>query len=347
MVAGQLVANPAFVVPVDGRGDVVLHLAEDDIVWPGFIDFHVHLKLNGVPGPGIDPVALPRMGVFGAADGGSYSWDHVPPDLQHAGIAVRRFVALLPEGLTQHPKAPRYQGLTDDVIERAQQCMATSSPPPVGLKIRLGQHDAFEDERLLRDAVWLARRLGLRVMVHLTGTFLPFDDVQAALDSGDVVTHIFHGRRGSILREGHLDPAVETARSRGIMFDVGHGANHFSWRVFRQSLVEGILPDTISTDMTAKTHHVLPVIDLAYVCSKFVDIAGIPWSQIYQATVATPSELLQMSPPSSVVLLTCRDGDVSFSDAEGEVVRGKRFWQPEVVIDRNRVIRNDRVTERG
>ena len=103
LVAGQLETNPACVASVEGSGDVVLHLAEDDIMWPGFIDFHVHLKSNGVPGPGIDPVALPRMGVFGAADGGSYSWDNVPPDLQHARIATRRFVALLPEGLTQHP----------------------------------------------------------------------------------------------------------------------------------------------------------------------------------------------------------------------------------------------------
>lgn len=347
MVAGELLSNRRLVVPVEETRDIVLRLEDEDIIWPGFIDFHVHLGGVGLPGPGIAPHVLPAMGVFGAADGGSYSWDNPPESvLVDDLVVVRRWVALLPEGLTLHPYAPRYGGLTEVMVERARESLVSTTKPPIGIKIRLGQHDAVEDQRLLLDGVKLARALGLKVMVHVTDASIPFKAIQSALDAGDVVTHIFHGRRGSVMREGRMDPALEVARSRGIILDVGHGANHFSWRVLRQCLAEGLLPDTISTDMTVKTWGRPPVINLAFVCSKFVE-AGLSWSQIYRATVTTPAHFLGMAPPSSLVILKAHRAEVAFPDAEGEVVMGKQYWQPEVVIKDDMVIKNDLITEGG
>ena len=39
------------------------------------------------------------------------------------------------------------------------------------------------------------------------------------------------------------------ARKKGILFDVGHGAGSFSFKIANAALKEEFLPDTISTDM--------------------------------------------------------------------------------------------------
>lgn len=337
---GTLEPNDVLVVTVNEMRDAVIPLQEEDIIWPGFVDVHMHLRADGTHGPGVDPVVPHSMGSMGVADAGSYGWSDIPPSLLMGPMPIRLWVALLPEGLSQHPFAPPYKGVTDAHLDQARQVMNVWHKSIVGIKIRLGQHDVNEDERLLVDGAKLSRTLGIRLMVHVTNSYLPFDAIQAALDSGDVVTHIFHGRRGTIVQNGKLDPSVHVARRRGILLDVGHGANHFAWRVFRECLAQGVLPDTISTDMTQATCGKPPVVNLPYLCSKLI-AAGMSWSHVYHAVVKTPARILKIPQPSGVVILKAYQGPSAFVDSEGVVVWGRQYLQPEVVIDGHRVIRNN------
>jgi dihydroorotase len=68
------------------------------------------------------------------------------------------------------------------------------------------------------------------------------------LRPGDIYTHCFSGNRDEVLN-GKVNPAMYTARKRGIFFDVGHGGGSFAWPVAVAAMKEGFHPDTISSDL--------------------------------------------------------------------------------------------------
>ncbi len=70
------------------------------------------------------------------------------------------------------------------------------------------------------------------------------------LRKGDVITHTFHGLEESILdARGRVLPAVRKAVEQGIHFDVGHGAESFSFDITEKALQQDLLPGTISSDV--------------------------------------------------------------------------------------------------
>src|ERR1700755_1541386 len=51
-------------------------------------------------------------------------------------------------------------------------------------------------------------------------------------ESGDMITHIYHGNLGQILDEkGKVLPVVREGERRGVIFDLGFGGYNFSWKV--------------------------------------------------------------------------------------------------------------------
>ena len=74
------------------------------------------------------------------------------------------------------------------------------------------------------------------------------------LRPGDIYTHVYSGLRGELDPSGHANPALFEGRKRGVIFDVGHGAASFAWRVAVPIIKEGFLPDSISTDLQHQLH---------------------------------------------------------------------------------------------
>jgi dihydroorotase len=73
--------------------------------------------------------------------------------------------------------------------------------------------------------------------------------VTTKLRPGDIYTHVYSGLRGELDPSGHLNPALLQGRTRGVIFDVGHGGGSFLWRVAVPAVQAGFLPDSISTDL--------------------------------------------------------------------------------------------------
>src|ERR1043166_258883 len=71
------------------------------------------------------------------------------------------------------------------------------------------------------------------------------------LRPGDIHTHMFNDRQIELIDRftGKVEPWMLQARSRGVLFDVGHGGGSFLWPVASRAIDQGFLPDTISTDL--------------------------------------------------------------------------------------------------
>ncbi len=329
---GETVKQDQLQIRVRTGLDREIELADDDVVLPGLIDFHAHISRGGV-GVGAPANLVLQSGVLAVADAGTHGWANWVPCADDGCFPlIKSWISLLPDGLAHHPFSPRFKGLGENEGAFLSELFEAESSSLIGLKIRLGQHDASEDERLLTEGVYWARRLCVPLMVHPTGTFLPLRDVLEPLAAGDVLTHVFQGRRGSILHDGRIAPEVFVASKKGVILDIGHGANHFSWQVFRQAFHEGLLPDTISTDLTGNTWARSPVYSLPYVVSKML-AAGVTWRRVCEGVWRNPVKYLQLRiPDDSVVVLRPENRQEEFLDAEGQSVTGSHVWRPVLMV---------------
>jgi dihydroorotase len=72
--------------------------------------------------------------------------------------------------------------------------------------------------------------------------------VTKKLRPGDIYTHMYSGLRNEQVN-GRVNPAMFEGRKRGVIFDVGHGGGSFLWRIAVPAMKEGLVPDSISTDL--------------------------------------------------------------------------------------------------
>jgi dihydroorotase len=313
-------------------------------VTPGLVDLHTHLY-PGVSHYGIepDPHCLHRA-VTTAVDAGSAGAQTFPGFrryvIERSRTRILAFLNIAVQGMISS-----LVGELEDIRWGSPgQAIARAREHPsliVGIKVRLGYQMAGNDPgpalRLAREA---AGALGLPLMVHVIDIRPSLGWLLPQLGSGDIVTHCFHGNDGGILdARGRVLPAALRARERGVLFDVGHGAGSFAYRVARAALAQGFPPDTISSDLHA--HNVGgPVFDQAATLSKLLHL-GMPLADVIRATTATPAAAIRRDRHVGA-LAAGRDADVSvfeiadghwpLPDAAGATEVVERLLVPRLVI---------------
>jgi len=211
----------------------------------------------------------------------------------------------------------------------------------VGVKVRLGYQMVGNDpEPALRLARQAAERLGLPLMVHIIDMRRPITWLLRHLGQGDIVTHCFHANEGGILApDGRLYPEVASARARGVIFDVGHGAGSFAYRVARAAFAQGFPPDTVSSDLHA--HNVAgPVYDQATTLSKLLH-CGMSLAEVVAATTTAPAAAIRRSgevgtlAPGSTADLTgfeLRAGEWLLPDGAGDTEPVETLIVPRLAV---------------
>ena len=109
---------------------------------------------------------------------------------------------------------------------------------------------------------------------------------------GDIWTHMYGGSRGE-QDPTTLGPsqAFVEGRKKGILFDVGHGAGSFFWRVAVPLTKAGFLPDTISTDL--HTHSMNAGLkDMMNLMSKFLAL-GMDVEQVVTANTWNAAKVIK------------------------------------------------------
>lgn len=340
---GILYENSGWSASVNGPQDRELFLRDEDLVFPGLVDFHVHVNVGGFT-IGVSPQALKRSGVLLVGDAGTCGWKAFSPESesQESGMVpeIKRWLSLIPQGLADYPFVSAFSGLGTAERQQIAAIMTDHRAKIAGFKIRLGQVDVTDDRRQLTEGVQCARAFQVPLMVHVTGAFLSPEAIVEPLVAGDVITHVFHGRQGSFAADAFAMRALGDAVGRGVWLDVGHGSRHFSWSTFQRLRAMGIIPHTISTDITQKTWRKSPVYDLPYVISK-LRAGGLWWPEIYRGVVTNPLRFFgQAMFMNSAVVLRYRKGAMAFSDAQGQVLKGLGHWRPIVVVDRGHIVKN-------
>lgn len=334
LAAGK-VARVAPGIPPETAREVVD--AHGLLVVPGLVDLHTHI-FWGASALAVDPWALaPSSGVTTWVDAGTAGAIAFPAFrryvMEAAPVHVLAFLNISSQGILDITLA----GECDDIrwcdLERALAVVEAHRDRIVGIKVRASRNAVreagIEPLHIGREA---ADAAGVPLMVHIGQPPPTLREVLPLLRPGDILTHVYRGPVASILtREGRVRPDVLEAQARGVLMDVGHGVGSLDFRVARQALEQGFLPDSISTDL-----HLLnvggPVYDLVTTLSKFWNL-GLSLAQVVAAATAGPARALRREgslgtlregAQGDVTLLALEEGEFPFRDAVGQELVGRR-----------------------
>ena len=319
------------------------------LVTAGLVDLHTHLY-PGVSHYGVEPdTHCVDRGVTTAIDAGSAGAQTFPGLLRYvidqSATRILAFLNIAVQGMISS-----LVGELEDIRWASPaQAIARAREHPdvvVGIKVRLGHQMAGDDPGpALRRAREAADALGLPLMIHVIDMRPGLGWLLPQLRRGDVVTHCFHGNEGGILdRRGRVLPAVIGARQRGVLFDVGHGAGSFAYRVARAAIGQDFPPDTVSSDLHA--HNASgPVFDLTTTLSKLLH-AGMPLSEVIRASTSTPALAIRRQDSigslaagrdADLTVLELRAGHWALPDAAGQTEIVEQLLIPRMVIKAGRV----------
>ena len=330
--------------------------ARGRLVTPGMIDLHVHV-FPGVSHFGIepDPTCLAR-GATTVVDAGSAGADTFPGFRKFViDVSATRILAQLnisSQGmLTQEIgefEIPEYAN-----VDKACKMIERHRDVILGVKVRLTR-ETIVSERSgmlpLERARQAADACGLPIMVHPQAAWCDsIDEILEVMGERDILTHCFHGMDCGILDErGQVRPSVHEAMERGVVFDVGHGAGSFSWKVVESALEQGIQPQTISSDL-----HIYnvdgPVYDLANVLTKFLYL-GLSLDEAIAKVTSIPAQTILMEKKigtlaagawGDATIFELRQGRFQLLDAHGETRSASQSLAPMAVVKGGQLYRQD------
>ena len=148
----------------------------------------------------------------------------------------------------------------------------------------------------------------------------------------------------SLTLHGHANPGLLEGRKRGVIFDVGHGAASFTWRVAVPIVQEGFPPDSISTDLSTGSM-VTGARDMLSVMNKFLALGMSIDEVIVRSTWNPAREIgqhqlgnLSVGSPADLAVLRLEHGEFGFLDSYGARLRGNRKLTCEMTLRDGKIV---------
>ena len=185
------------------------------------------------------------------------------------------------------------------------------------------------DETPLRETCLFARKKGLKVLVHSTGSPVCMRKIFEILDKGDICTHIFHGGQNGVL-DDDLE-CMAYARKKGIVLDNGMaGGVHTDFFVAKRAIEKGVLPDTISTDITKVSAFTRGGNYGMTLCMSIMRTLGMDESEIFKAVTSTPAKVIgktvdtgcfQVGGIADIAIIRYQNAPFAIYDKQGNCVK--------------------------
>lgn len=262
---------------------------------PGWIDLHTHIYY-GVSNLGLNPDLIgPKTGVTVLNDTGSAGEANFlgfkKYIIEPRDYPIFSFINLGSTGLIKSNQISELNSLNMIDLQSLYQRIEENREYIKGVKLRAsGVILQGMNSDIVKLAKEVAREVSLPLMVHVGEPLPLLEDILPYLDPGDIVTHVYHGKRWGIYRNGNFLAEYKEAITKGVKFDVGHGVASFNYDVARKALAAGYFPDTISTDLHTENING-PVWDLSLTMSKLKEL-GMELEQVIKGAAVNPAQIL-------------------------------------------------------
>ena len=325
--------------------------ARGKLVTPGLIDMHNHTA-GGVITMSVEP---DKDGVFSGVttvcDGGSTGYANFPGFkkfvISPASTEVLCFLNVHPTGLALMPEVWNWQLINPEMILKT---IAENQELIRGIKIRAaGSLAESLGVELIKAGKKIAVEAGLPLMVHIRTDPLektPADVMETltrqslpVLDKGDIWTHIYTPQPGQAIKpDGSALPELREAIARGVFMDVGEGSLNLNFEIAAKALAQGILPDTLSTDVS--TFYTARGCVLTRLMSAFLTL-GLSLEKVIEMTTINPARILgkeknlgSLKPGmnADISVLELKQGDFTFTDSGRNTIKGHLLLIPRLTL---------------
>jgi dihydroorotase len=328
--------------------------AAGKIVTPGLIDIHVHvLPYVGETGTEADPCCVTR-GVTTVVDAGTAGAFTLPAlrkfAVEKSDTRIRALVHIVAIGMivAVTPGMEELGDLRYCDAKRAAKAALENKDLVLGFKVRIDRKftvPGSNDIEGMKRARMASDEASLPITTHIGGSYTPLQDFLALMKDRDIVTHIYNPRPNSVLDEnGKLLPEVVEARKRGVLFDVGHGRTNFSYRIAEKCLGQGLIPDTISSDVSNGSVRG-PVYDLVTTMAKMMTL-GMSLREVIERTTINAARAmnfgveigtLKPGAEADVAIFELRSGEFGLVDSEGQTRVARQKLLPAATVRNGKV----------
>jgi dihydroorotase len=324
--------------------------ASGRLVLPGLVDLHSHVypygSALGIPADELVPYQGSTT-MVSAGDAGANNFAAFRRYVQaQTRTRLYAFVHIANIGLAGFPE-PELFHLGFAHPEECGKTVAENADIAIGVKVRMSENvinqAGLEPLRRAIRATEIAGG-GARVMCHIGGVATPelMREILNTLRKDDILTHCFSGapnnagRFTNIVQDGKVLPEAHAAKKRGVIFDIGHGGGSFDFTVAEAAMREGIMPDTISSDIHVASGNTPGMPYLTWVMSKFLAL-GLPLDQVLRMASSVPGAIinrlpklgtLQVGAPADATLVELVNGAVEFVDTRNNKRSGNAYIRP-------------------
>lgn len=312
-------------------------------VIPGIIDAHCHAyhagTLLGLPP---DTVGV-DSGVPVVTDTGSAGYATFEGFRRFViSTAKTRVLCFLNIAATGLALTPEIRTREDINVDRTVETAAAHKEIVRGIKFRtVGPGGAALGMGAFQLAQEVAQKSGLPLMVHIGDRTRSYDQtfvrsMLGALRPGDIVTHMYSNEAASLASENSsLIGDARRASARGVLFDAAPGTLGLSFRVAREALEHGLIPNTIGSDLTVVGRHNL-VFSLPETLSKFLAL-GLTIKQVIGMVTTGPAQMLgleselgalRVGMDANVSIIRTVSGPWRFTDSTGDTIQGDTACEP-------------------
>jgi dihydroorotase len=316
--------------------------ATGNLVTPGLVDMHTHVyplgSALGIPADELAPYTATTTYVS-AGDAGANNFGA----FNHYIMAAARsrmfaFVHISRIGLAGFPVGETLNIKYADV-DAAARCVAENSDVVLGVKVRISRSVVGTNElEPLRRAIRATEAAGTnaRVMCHIGDAPGNLSTLLDLLRPGDILTHTYSGAGNNIVQNNKVLPAALEAKQRGVLIDVGHGGGSFDYTVAEPAIEQGLIPDTISSDIHVLSGNSPGMPYLPWVMSKFLNM-GFSLEQVVTLATSAPARVinrvdklgtLQIGAPADISVLELVEEPVEFVDTRNNHRPGKQWLRP-------------------
>ncbi len=329
-------------------------------VAPGLIDIHGHFFGQGFGGFVADHHSFNSCvtTVVDAGTTGADNFQRFKEHIDRARVRILAFLNISRLGLPGNNLAATFD------VSKAVDTVQKYPETIVGFKSVRYSYWEREDLGIPQTPAWesvdkveeAGRLAGLPCMFHFDpepdhGDWKGASQTEFLLEKtrpGDIYTHCFRRKHPVILDDGGLNPDFTEGRKRGIIFDVGWGANSCVWRNGITAIRQDFLPDSISTDIHAGNIN-SSVINMMFVMSKCLAM-GMTLQEVIRLSTVNPAMIinrpelgtLSVGAIADIAVMEVTEKKMTFldihCDGNGGIVEADRKLEPVMTIFGGRTV---------
>ena len=334
----------------------VLDLKNQHYISAGWIDSHTHcFARSPIYHDEPDLIGI-KAGVTSVVDAGSVGAldaDEFYDLAMQAKTHVYSFLNISKIGLIRQSELADMQDVDVPLFD---QTLAKYPNFIIGIKVRMSRSVVGENGILpLIKAKEMQKKTGLPLMIHVGNNPPELDEIADLLTKGDIITHCFNGKPNQIFdKQNNLRDSIKRAIERGVILDIGHGGESFSFAVAERAKCLDVYPNTISSDIYSKNRLQGPVFSLANVMNKFISL-GYSKTRIIDSVTKNAAQILRLNNKGKIAIgydadLTIFDikqQTVSLIDSEGEQRECHEQFVPLATIVVNANVTHIEITQEG